>query len=257
MDNVGYVKLHRKVTKNIFWYCEPFSKGQAWVDLLLKASHKESKVYFRDEIIEVLRGEIITSELKLAEQWKWSRTKVRKFLSMLSNEGQITVKKDKRKTTIKLLNYCVYQDFNSKDSTTERQQTVQQKDIFNKIKKNNKIKKKQIDTPYSDITNQFNSICKDMSNVVKVTDKRKRKIDKLSKVLDEFNKTPKMFFEMIANSEFLNGENNRSWKANFDWVIEGSNAIKILEGQYQNKGGKNNGSSNKKSERKNLQHLYK
>ncbi len=46
------------------------------------------------------------------------------------------------------------------------------------------------------------------------------------------------FYEMIdlvSESDFLRGDNNKNWKATFDWCINKSNYIKILEGNYKNK----------------------
>lgn len=42
-------------------------------------------------------------------------------------------------------------------------------------------------------------------------------------------------FEKASKSDFLNGVNQRSWKANFDWLINESNFLKVLEGNYDNR----------------------
>lgn len=42
----------------------------------------------------------------------------------------------------------------------------------------------------------------------------------------------KAFFGHIARSNFLIGENDRGWKANFDWILKPANFIKIVEGGY-------------------------
>ena len=38
----GWIKLHRSISDNDLWTSEPFSRGQAFVDLILLASHKDS-----------------------------------------------------------------------------------------------------------------------------------------------------------------------------------------------------------------------
>ncbi len=40
------------------------------------------------------------------------------------------------------------------------------------------------------------------------------------------------YFHMIWETKFLLGQNNRSWKATFNWVIKRENALKVLEGAY-------------------------
>ena len=39
---------------------------------------------------------------------------------------------------------------------------------------------------------------------------------------------------LSSKSEFLNGRNSQTWKANFDWILKPANFIKIYEGNYQN-----------------------
>jgi len=37
---------------------------------------------------------------------------------------------------------------------------------------------------------------------------------------------------MAEASGFLKGQNSRGWQANFDWLINESNMVKVLEGNY-------------------------
>jgi hypothetical protein len=51
------------------------------------------------------------------------------------------------------------------------------------------------------------------------------------------HKDPVEFFGRVFNkllqTPFCRGQNDRGWKANFDWLIENdSNAQKIIEGKY-------------------------
>lgn len=47
--------------------------------------------------------------------------------------------------------------------------------------------------------------------------------------------------ENIKNSNFLKGQNNKNWIITFDWLIKPNNFIKVLEGNYLNKGVSKNG----------------
>ena len=38
-----------------------------------------------------------------------------------------------------------------------------------------------------------------------------------------------------SKSDFLTGKNDRSWKADFDWLMNPNNFIKVMEGKYANK----------------------
>lgn len=107
----GWICLHRKICENWIWSKKPFSEGQAFVDLLLMANYKEKKFRLGDEVIKADIGTIVTSKIKLSERWGWSKTKVTSFLKALESDKMITTISDHRKTTISIVNYGAYQDF--------------------------------------------------------------------------------------------------------------------------------------------------
>lgn len=114
----GWVSIHRQLQQHWLWDDKPFSRGQAWIDMLLLANHSDNKFLLGNELVEVKTGSFITSELKLMERWGWSKTKVRAFLTMLEQDGMIVKKTDRKKTTIFVEKYSVFQDI----ETTERPQ---------------------------------------------------------------------------------------------------------------------------------------
>lgn len=114
----GWISIHRQIQSHWLWDDKPFSRGQAWIDLLLMANHADNKFMLGNELIEVQAGSFITSELKLMERWGWSKTKVRSFLELLQKDKMIVKKTDRKKTTIFIENYGFFQD----SETTERPQ---------------------------------------------------------------------------------------------------------------------------------------
>ena len=83
----GWISLYRQIVDNWIWKSnEPFDKRSAWIDLLLMVNHKTEKIEFNGRIIEIERGQRITSIEKLATRWKWSRHKVSNFLNQLESE---------------------------------------------------------------------------------------------------------------------------------------------------------------------------
>jgi hypothetical protein len=150
MNNEGWVRLHRKLTDNELWFLEPFTKGQAWVDLILNANHSTGKFSIRGNIILVNRGQIAWSELTMAKRWTWSRNKVRRFLKLLETEQQIAQQKNSLTTVITIKNYDQYQRNETTDDTAERQQKDSRRytnnnDNNEKNDKNIKILAKPID----------------------------------------------------------------------------------------------------------------
>ena len=106
----GWVKVHRIIQNNWIWEDKPFSRGQAFVDLIMMMNYEDKKLMFNGTLIEVKRGSTITSIRKLSEKWGWSKGKVDHFLKQLQNDKTITYKKDSKKTVVTLENYDLYQN---------------------------------------------------------------------------------------------------------------------------------------------------
>lgn len=144
----GWIKLHRSLLESDFWKCETFSRGQAWVDLLMLANFKDSFFYKRGVKIDVKRGQLGRSEVELSDRWKWSRSKVRKFLKDLEKEQQIKVVKS---SVTQVITIIKYNDFQSEEQQKDSKRTAerQQKDIKKThIKKDNNDKKEKNEEEY-------------------------------------------------------------------------------------------------------------
>lgn len=92
MSKTGsYIKIDRGLKSNPLWLEEPFTKGQAWVDMLLLAQgvDKEKRVNGKKKTLK--RGNIYTSTRFLAKRWRWSRMKLYRFLETLVLENMIKV----------------------------------------------------------------------------------------------------------------------------------------------------------------------
>ena len=111
------------------WLSEPFSKGQAWVDLLLMASWKTTNGYEA--------GTVYTSIYALADRWKWSRGKVRRFLGLLEDDTTIEPKSDTTNgTTILIKKWGKYQGSRPNDDTSDdTNDGTHYKNIKKKLKK--------------------------------------------------------------------------------------------------------------------------
>jgi hypothetical protein len=84
---------------------------------------------------------------------------------------------------------------------------------------------------YESFINFFNGTCTNFPNVKKITENRKKAI---SVILKKFTKQEIAEALRLANkSDFLNGDNQRGWKADFDFIIKENSITKILEGSYE------------------------
>ncbi len=135
----GWIKINRDIQSHWLWEELPFDKRAAWIDMLLMANHKHNKFLLGNEIVEAERGSFITSELKLMQRWGWSKAKVRSFLHLLEQDEMIIKKTDRKKTTITICNYCIYQD----RETTKRPQKDHEKTTKRPQKDTNKNEKNE------------------------------------------------------------------------------------------------------------------
>lgn len=109
-EKAGWIKLWRKFADDPLWISEPFTKGQAWVDLLLMAQGTENTIFKNGKFMEFQPGTVYKSILELSKRWKWSRNKVSRFLKSLENETMVETKSDTTNgTKITIENWEVYQ----------------------------------------------------------------------------------------------------------------------------------------------------
>ena len=102
----GWISIHRKILKNpILKMNKSYSKFEAWIYLLLRATYSDQKVVFGADIYKLKSGEILTSQMKLCHQFKWGNSRLRTFLKLLEKDGMIKVKTNSKLTMITILNY--------------------------------------------------------------------------------------------------------------------------------------------------------
>lgn len=120
----GYIKLHRKLFESKMWLDEPFTIGQAWVDLIAMANYADKDNFYRGAAQHIKRGQIMTSKEYLANRWKWSEGRVRRYLRSLEVLKMVQIDSTRRGTLITIENYGVYQDVRRTGKRTEDEQTA-------------------------------------------------------------------------------------------------------------------------------------
>lgn len=123
--NKGWISIHRKIKDHWIWdKNRVFSDVEAWIDLLLYASHDDQKVKIGMSLYDVKRGDQIRSLKTLSEEWNWSRSRVKRFLSLLQNDNMIVLKCDTKTTQISICNYDTYQqERNNTETVTNIKRT--------------------------------------------------------------------------------------------------------------------------------------
>lgn len=84
------------------------------------------------------------------------------------------------------------------------------------------------------IADLYNSICTSFPKLRSLSDSRRKAIKARLNTysLEDFQTV----FENAEASSFLKGSNDRNWTATFDWLIKDTNMVKVLEGNYADKG---------------------
>lgn len=121
MANRGYILLHRQIQDHWLWMDNtPFDDRSAWVDLLMLANHEEKKISYNKGVRIIKRGQHLTSQVKLAYRWHWSRDRVKRFLNRLKNDLMIEYDSTTNNTTITIVNYGKYQDTRPTDKAADK-----------------------------------------------------------------------------------------------------------------------------------------
>ena len=108
MAKKGWIKLWRSVGETDRWLAEPFTRGQAWIDLLLMACYAEGD-YCQP-------GDVFCSMRTLRARWQWSYEKTLHFLQHLEAEGLILffppkgAKRPEKQPLLRLVAYGMEQE---------------------------------------------------------------------------------------------------------------------------------------------------
>lgn len=117
----GWVSIYRDLQDHWLWEDKPFSRGQAWIDLILLANRQDGKMTYKGEVQQVPAGTVCRSILWLSERWGWSRKKTRSFINMLETDGMVATSITTNQTLITLVNYELFQGDEGRKGQRNRQ----------------------------------------------------------------------------------------------------------------------------------------
>ena len=160
----SYVNIFRSLCNDSIWTAEKFTRGQAWVDMILRANSKEGHIRKRGIRIDLERGQLGYSLKELSRLWDWSEGKIRRFVKELEEDGKIKVDRTNVSCTITIVNYHFYQskdwmikrtDGLSRDNSTGVQTAHRQYPNNNNNSYNNEKKKKYVSGEFKKDTTGF------------------------------------------------------------------------------------------------------
>lgn len=242
----GWVKLHRSMLE-WEWYND-INVCRLFVHLLLKANHSDKK--WRG--IEIKRGQTLTSLDALSNETGLSVSQIRTSLKKLKSTGEIANKSHTKYRVITVLEYDRFQDSDKqndkqladKSQTSDKQVTTNKnvKNVKNEKKKDKDMFPPEAETrpniPYSKILESYHRLLPNHPSVKVLTDKRKAHIRQTwNNYLDTLEDWEQYFSVGVCESDFLSGKatavnGRKPWMADFDWLINQNNVVKVSEGKY-------------------------
>lgn len=102
---------------------EPYSKREAFLDLVQMAAYEDSETFVNGYRYERSRGDVIVSKSFLSKRWGWSVDKVRRYTTYLERNGWCKCRRDDQCnqpiTLISIVSYDVYQGCTTTPDTTD------------------------------------------------------------------------------------------------------------------------------------------
>ena len=242
---------------------EKFTKAMCWIDLLLLAEWRKERTFFiRGIEVVVGRGQVAMPLTDISKRWNLAVNTVRARLREMIKDGRVSVKADNVVTRITILNWEKYQGLempadNASVETSpagETQSAAPQAQVIEPETESliedviveelqatdipvlppAKPKKPEVDCDF--VLRLYHDRCPSLPKVLKLSDKRKMKIRVRFEEMRFDYETLQQVFDKAEASSFMRGDNNRGWRADFDWIFNNStNWLKILEGKYDDR----------------------
>lgn len=224
-----------------------------------------SNRHFREKQMSLKAKGLLSEMLSLPDDWdysiaglaainKESVTSIKSALAELQDFGYLIIEKfypDKSSSGRIEYVYNVYEYPQNQvgDNQPIEKQEVEKQEVENQPLENQSVEnRRQYNNNKPNINNKninkqnikdrveefkllFNVICVSLPEVRLLTKARVAHIKTLLTTLEKSGCTPIEFLKKIENSDFLTGRSGQ-WRATFDWIIQPSNAVKIIEGNY-------------------------
>lgn len=206
----GYVLINRKIEDHWLWTDKPFTKGQAWIDLIMMANYADSELLTKGRVVQIKRGQVFRTIGFLAERWGWSNKKVRAYLDLLKGQAMVTAEGTTEGTLITIENYETWQTL-GQESGHSKGQAKGQARVHKRNKNNTNTKTESVTR-----TPTFEEI--------------KDYVDQMNYEMD-----PEAFFDYYEETGWLkkNGQPIRDWKASVRTWARREREFK-KSGQYGN-----------------------
>lgn len=232
----GWIAIDRTLMSH--WCSSDPNFLAVWIWLLSEANWKDKKALINSRVIEMKRGQLIYGREAFSRKCGVSISKLRRIIKILQKEGMIDQQKTNKYTLITITKYEQYQGIdqqNANRTPTERQQTTtpKQDKQSNKVNKRREAKASCQQVDAHEIITLWNS--KGLGRLTEMLPARRQKINSRTKDRLKDLQAWDNYFTIFVDSHFLSGGKS-NWKASFDWALNPTNMMKVIEGNYSNDG---------------------
>lgn len=243
-----------------------YSKNEAWQFLLFRAEFKRKRVTNKGKLIWLERGELMGGLSWLAEQWNWSKEAVRWFLRQLENDMMIVRHNNTSDNRLHarstgIISVCKYDKYQLADdlehllsNTRNHTLATPQQHLSNTTI--NKETNKQDSSPdgelslSSDPTPSEDRVTQTVREAHRLYNETAKRLGlPVARVLNKSRERSLAlrikeaggldgFREALANlekSSFLQGKNDRGWRADLEFVCQAKSFAKLIDGAYNDR----------------------
>ena len=114
----GYFIVYREIFDHPIFAPEPYTEREAWLWLICAAAWEPCAVRVGTVRVDIKRGELIHSLRFMARKWRWTDSRVRRFLGRLQSDAMIDAQTTHQSTHLTICNYSKYQDHRRTDRRT-------------------------------------------------------------------------------------------------------------------------------------------
>ena len=222
----------------------------AWFWLVAKACWKPTEYDISGKIVTLQRGQVCVSRAQLAKAWNWSPSAVERFLTRLETEQMIGRDTGQGRSIVTIRNYDKYQDATEKTGQATGQAAGQAADSDRTTKEPLNHLTKEQDTAsgdahppanddldeglsQDDVIESWNELAaiKGLPKIRTLNTHRRRQ---LAARLREFPDPEdwRRAFRHIHDTPWLCGDNDRGWRADFDFLLQPKSFTKLTEESY-------------------------
>ena len=247
----GWICSYRKIWEH------PIFKGNAqrvgvWDWMLKTAAWKPTRQNANGVIVDLKRGQLCVSQAQITSATGMPRQQVRTLLKLLENEGAIAPEANHNLTKSRsVITICKYDNYQARPETENQEPTKSQptKEQGNNITtleaKASLSAKADAKAEISQAVSDFKEMAERQGwPTIRILSKARQAALKArlrdAGGLDGWREA----LRRASASDHCNGDNDRGWVCNFDFLTSQAKFTKLMEGNYDNRTSRNSPASN-------------